>query len=94
MDRLALRLKRLPHEELVEFAAQAAAASLALRNEADRRIAVHAPTPEWALSKVLLSPDLAPVIVGKLGLEDVAAAKKGSAWARPSLPPVPQSSLL
>ena len=101
-SRLALRLRSLPYEAILAFAAEAAATSPALHSEANRRIAQHAPTPEWALSKVLLSRDLAPVIVGKLGLEDFAAAKVCKLWQaawtstrnqRPWLRPAPVQPL-
>ena len=78
--RLAAAIERLPLGELAELVAPALAASPALRNEADRRIAEQAPTPEWALTEVLLSPDLAPVIVGQLGFDDSAAASACSVW--------------
>ena len=79
MSRLAIRLQSLPQKEIADFTALLVTRA-AHRNEADRRIAPHAPTPTWALSKVLLSTDLAPVIIEKLGLEDSAAAQACKLW--------------
>jgi hypothetical protein len=80
MSRLQYRLQSVPHEELLSFAGEAAATNLALRNKADSRIAQSAPTPERARTEVLLSADLAPIILGKLRLEDWAAAKVCKSW--------------
>ena len=80
MSRLQYRLQSVPHEELLSFAGEAAATNLALRNKADSRIAQSAPTPERARTEVLLSADLAPFILGKLRLEDWAAAKVCKSW--------------
>uniref|UniRef100_A0A7S3WYA5 SMP-30/Gluconolactonase/LRE-like region domain-containing protein n=1 Tax=Emiliania huxleyi TaxID=2903 RepID=A0A7S3WYA5_EMIHU len=103
MARLAVRLRSLPLEELVQFAAEALetqpsslaglphkdlaalaapaiSADAELSKEADRRIALHAPIPEWALSKVLVSQDLAPLILNQLEVGDYAAAKVCKTW--------------
>ena len=103
MARLAVRLRSLPLEELVQFAAEALetqpssllglphkdlaalaapaiSADAELSKEADRRIALHAPIPEWALSKVLLDKDLLSLILGKLEVTDLAAAKVCTSW--------------
>ena len=80
MSRLQYRLQSVPHEELLSFAGEAAATNLALRNKADSRITQSAPTPERARTEVLLSADLATFILGKLRLEDWAAAKVCKSW--------------
>ena len=53
-----------------------------MRREADKRLAVRAPLPDWARNGVLLSPDLLPRVFATLGLEDCAAALACKAWSR------------
>ena len=72
--RLAPRLEHLPHDVLAELAAEALAACPQLQRKAERSLALHAPVPAWAVSSVLLDPDLLPCMMASLRLEEGAAA--------------------
>ena len=80
-SRLAVRLAKLPHDALAEFAAQLCADDSTAAAQAENLIAAHDPVPQWAVEGVLLSSDLVPHVLAPLELEDGAAAAACSAWA-------------
>ena len=80
-SRLAVRLAKLPHDALAEFAAQLCADDSAAAAQAEALLAAHDPVPQWAVEGVLLSSDLVPHVLAPLELEDGAAAAACSAWA-------------
>ena len=79
-DRLSLRLGQLPHDVLADLASRLCSESPALQATAEECIATHKPLPPWAVERVLLSPDLAPHVLGPLEAEDGAAAAVCSQW--------------
>ena len=79
-SRLAARLRTLPHDELAELAAQLSAESATANRAADAALAKHRPLAAWVVNEVLLSPDLAPQLLGWLELRHGAAAAVCSAW--------------
>ena len=87
MARFAARLGALPHEALVELAAQLCEEGTeAQRALADAALAVHAPLPQWAVENVLLSPDLANHLLAPLEQRDYAAAAACSRLAAGGAP--------
>ena len=54
---LQLRLAKLSHAQLLEFAVEARKSSPELKNKADALIAQVAPLPAWCVD-ILMSPDL------------------------------------
>jgi len=79
-SRLSLRLGQLPHAALADLAAQLCSESPALQAAAEECMAAHKPLPHELVERVLLSPDLAPAILGPLEAEDGAAAAVCSQW--------------
>jgi hypothetical protein len=79
-NRLSLRLGQLPHAALADLAAQLCSESPALQAAAEECMAAHTPMPHDMVERVLLSPDLAPAILGPLEAEDGAAAAVCSQW--------------
>ena len=73
-SRLSLRLGQLPHDVLADLAARLCSESPALQAIAEECMAAHGPLPLDMVEHVLLSPDLAPSILGPLETEDGAAA--------------------
>ena len=61
-SRLAVRLAKLPHDALAEFAAQLCADDSAAAAQAEALLAAHDPVPQWAVEGVLLSSDLRGVV--------------------------------
>jgi len=83
-SRLAMRLSSLPASELAELLATALDDSPEARRSAKSRVedllARRNPVPQWAVTNILLSEDLAPSIIIHLRLVDVAAAVVCTAW--------------
>ena len=79
-SRLSLRLAQIPHDALAELAAQLCSESPALQAIAEECMAAHGPLPLDMVEHVLLSPDLAPSILGPLETEDGAAAAVCKQW--------------
>jgi hypothetical protein len=75
-----IRLASLPHELLANLLASAMRESSTTSRLCEEAIASKSPTPEWILSEVLLSPDLAPSIFGHLRVPDRAAACVCTHW--------------
>ena len=79
--RLAARLESLPREELVRLVS---AASVFPKSEylcaMEAALALHAPVPEWAVTLVLLFPDIIQLILAHLDLEDCAAGAVCATW--------------
>ena len=80
MDRLAARLSHLPHDELVAIAAQGMREGIKTRNMGEGKMALHSPLPEWAVTDVLLSPDLLVSVLSTLALRDGYTARVCKAW--------------
>ena len=64
-----------------DIAALACEGSAAARKRAEELIALHNPTPVWAVSNILLSPDLLGKMLATLNLSDYAAAAVCKTWA-------------
>jgi len=79
-SRLSLRLGQLPRAALADLAARLCSESPALQAAAEECMAAHTPLPHEMVERVLLSPDLAPAILGPLEAEDGAAAAVCSQW--------------
>ena len=77
MSRLAACLQRLP----VEVLAETAAAALQRCPDLLRRAEQALPVPEWAIERVLLSPDLLQCIFSSLTREGFGAAAVCATWA-------------
>ena len=75
------RLSALPATALLDIAALACEGSAAARKRAEELIALHNPTPVWAVSNILLSPDLLGKMMATLNLSDCAAATVCKTWA-------------
>jgi len=75
------RLSALPAAALLDIAALACEGSAAARKRAEELIALHNPTPVWAVSNILLSPDLLGKMMATLNLSDYAAAAVCKTWA-------------
>ena len=69
--RWAARLERLPHTALVELLAESCATSPKTARAANRKLAMHAPIPEWALNGVLLDADLVSHIFAACAFHEV-----------------------
>lgn len=82
VGRYRKRLEALPVAALLDIAAVACETSAAARKKSDELLALHSPTPAWAVSKVLLSPELLHVIMATLDLSDHAVAAVCPAWKR------------
>ena len=72
--RFAARLARLPHDTLAELAASLCCTNDATRRTADSTLALHDPTPAWAIERILTSPDLVLCIFAHVELQDGVAA--------------------
>ena len=81
LSRLAARLGKLSHAQLLELAVAGCEASPEVTNRADAVLAAHKPLAQWAVEGVLLSSDLLPHVLGPLQLQDGAAAAVCSLWA-------------
>ena len=79
-QRLSLRLGQLPHDVLADLAAQLCSESPALQAAAEECMAAHNLLPHETVERVLLSPDLVPLVLGPLKAEDGAAAAVCSQW--------------
>ena len=85
MERVHVRLQALKHRQLLELAVQAIAElgpKSATAAKMERLLAMRAPVPVWAVNGILTSPDLCPVLMTHLALEDAAAAAVCSTWHR------------
>ena len=80
MDRFVARLANLPHDELVAIAAQGMREGNETRNMGEDRMALHSPLPEWAVTDVLLSPDLLVSVLSTLTVRDGYTASVCKAW--------------
>ena len=78
--RYAARLMHLPRDVLADLAARAIFASGDVRRAADDALALHDPTPAWAVDRILTSPDLVQYILRYADLQYVAAAAACKAW--------------
>ena len=74
VGRFAARLRALPIKTLIDLAARGCHALPELRRDADAQLAKHDPLPAWAVTDVLLSPDLLPQLFESLEVADCAAA--------------------
>ena len=81
--RIGARLSGLSPEQLVAFIdEQAPLWSAAAMRVAEEHVARLVEQPEWVLSEVLLSPDLAPHILAQLPTKEHAAKGTCRAWRR------------
>ena len=80
--RFAARLARLPHDTLAELAASLCCTNEATRRTADSTLALHDPTPAWAIERILTSPDLVQCIFAHVEIYDGVAAATCKAWKR------------
>ena len=80
--RFAARLARLPHDTLAELAASLCCTNDATRRTADSTLALHDPTPAWAIERILTSPDLVQCIFAHVEMQDHAGARVCKAWKR------------
>jgi len=74
------RLANLPHDELVAIAAQGMREGSETRNMGEDRMALHSPLPEWAVTDVLLSPDLLVSVLSTLTGRNGYTASVCKAW--------------
>ena len=73
-----LRTANVPYDELVRAAAELyESAPPPARRTFDKLLP---PVPEWAVTSVLLSPDLIPHLFASLEAKDCAAARVCKAW--------------
>lgn len=79
MARDAARLALLPYDVLLELASTALS-NPEFRRTANALMAQHTPLPEWAVSDVLLSPDLAMHLLSTVEVRDHAVAAVCSVW--------------
>ena len=80
--RLAARLFELSHAQLLEIAVAGCKASLKVTNHTEAILAANNPLAQRLVEGVLLSSDLAPLLLAPLPLEDGAAAAVCSLWAK------------
>ncbi|EOD21493.1 hypothetical protein EMIHUDRAFT_241088 [Emiliania huxleyi CCMP1516] len=81
--RIGARLAGLSQEQLIELIdKQAPLWSAAALRVAEEHAAQHVEQPEWILSEVLLSPDLAPHILAQLPTKAHAVKGTCRAWRR------------
>ena len=78
--RLPIRLQQLPNELLAMLLAEAIHQCPEIGRKAEQHLAERAPVPEWAVSAVLLSPDLIPSLLSPLRPRDGAAAAVCKGW--------------
>ena len=80
-SRLAARMRKLPHAVVADLAAEMACEEAEQAQRiADKCLAHHCPVPAWAVTDVLLSPDLLPVLLESLEADDCAAAAVCRRW--------------
>ena len=72
--------KDTPSELLATLLAEAIHQCPDIGRKAEMHLAEHAPVPEWAVSAVLLSPDLIPSLLSPLRPRDGAAAAVCKHW--------------
>ena len=77
---LQVRLAKLSHAQLLEFAVDACVSSPEVKNKADALIAQVAPLPAWCVD-ILMSPDLLPQLFSSLGLSEHAVAGVCTTWS-------------
>lgn len=74
------RLSQLSRESLLTLAARGCTADAATANVANQQIAAECPLPLWAISDVLLSPDLLPKLLAPLSISNPAPALVCRTW--------------
>jgi len=77
---LTVRLTHLPHDELVLLAAQGMREGNETRSMGEEMLALHVPPPEWAVTDVLLSPDLLVSVLSTLTGRNGYTASVCKAW--------------
>ena len=77
---MQVRLAKLSHAQLLEFAVDACESSPEIKNKADALIAQVAPLPAWCVD-ILMSPDLLLQLFSSLGLSEHAAAGVCTTWS-------------
>lgn len=80
LARVAARLEMLSRAELLDIAARGCVENKEVCRYADVLLAKRAPLPEWAVERVLLSPDLLEHVVSALPLVDLSSAAVCSTW--------------
>lgn len=80
--RLGARLMQLPHDVIVSLLADACGRSDHVRRAAERAAVQHNPIPQWAVTGVLMSPDLLVHVLEPLEVWHGAAGCVCKSWAQ------------
>ena len=78
---VASRLTALSYDQLLGLVVSGCEESAALKNRADALVAEAKPLPTWCVTEILLSPDLLPVLMSTLRLQERGITAVCSTWA-------------